>query len=230
MRKRFWIVNLVLLASVVGLGWKLRADWRAYAARNGPRSLVLHPLHGVSEPAAPSLRDYSAVTRQNPFSADRNDAVPQAEQAKPVGPPPLVYGSVILGASRFALLGTEESPKPQRVSEGNTFGGYRLVRVLPQSVVLESSGAQTEIMLYNALARLRREHARTAAASSSAAPPPVQTVGGGAPPTPVATSAPSNPTQPALPLPTPPGQPRPGMRVMQTPWGPIWVEDRRPPQ
>ena len=168
MNKRLWMINLLCVASLAGLGWKLVKDWRQYAAQNGPQSLETHALGGVPVPPPLASPNYTAVARQNPFHADRNDVITEPVQAKAIGPPPLVYGSLIFGSSRSALLGREQSPKPERVEEGGTFDGYRVVRVLPESVVLESSAGQQEIMFYNAMERLHRQAARTA---SSAKPP-----------------------------------------------------------
>ena len=170
MNKRLWMINLLCAASLAGLGWKLVKDWRQYAALNGPQSLETHALNGVPVPPPPSSPNYTAVARQNPFHADRNDVISEPVQAKAIGPPPLVYGSLIFGSNRSALLGREQSPKPERVEEGSTFDGYRVVRVLPESVVLESSAGQQEIMFYNAMERLHRQATRTAASAKPGSP------------------------------------------------------------
>jgi len=172
MNKRMWLINLLCGASLVGLGWKLVKDWRQYAAHNGPQSLETHVLNGVPVPPPLSSPDYTALARQNPFHADRNDVISDPVQAKAIGPPPLVYGSLIFGSNRSALLGREQSPKPERVEEGSTFDGYRVVRVLPESVVLESNAGQQEIMFYNAMERLHRQATRTTSSAKPASPPP----------------------------------------------------------
>lgn len=169
MNKRMAMINLLCFASLLGLGWKLGKDWRHYAAHNGPQALETHPLSGVPLPPSLSSSDYTAIARQNPFHADRNDVITEPVQAKVIGPPPLVYGSLIFGSSRSALLGREQSPKAERVEEGSTFDGYRVVRVLPESVVLESSAGQQEIMFYNAMERLHRQTARTSVSAKTAA-------------------------------------------------------------
>jgi hypothetical protein len=180
MSKRMWIINLLCVLSLVGLGWKLARGWRQHAAQNGPQALEMHPLSGVAVPPPLPAADYTAVARQNPFHADRNDVITEPAQAKTMGPPPLVYGSLILGNSRSALLGREQSPKAERVAEGATFDGYRVVRVLPESVVLESSAGQQEIMFYNAMERLRRQAARTSANAKPGSSAPAVAPGNGA--------------------------------------------------
>jgi len=233
MRKQDLILNLLLTLSLGLLGWKLHNDWRNYAAQNGPQALEVHSLSGVSLPPLSAAPDYTAVARLNPFHVERNDLIEQpAAQARPTGPPPLIYGSIIMGDTRFALMANEQSPKPERVLEGDTFEGYKLVKVLPESVVLESSAGRNEIMFYNALMRLHRQAGKTAAtaaqhaststsvASSTPTAIPVQTdmANTGSPnPAPGENSR----ATPALAVP-------PGKEVMDTPFGPFFVEKKKP--
>jgi hypothetical protein len=233
MRKQDLILNLLLTSSLGLLGWKLHNDWRNYAAHNGPQALDVHSLSGVSLPPLSAAPDYTAVSRQNPFHAERNDAIEQpVAVAKPTGPPPLIYGSIIMGDTRFALMANEQSPKPEKVLEGGTFEGYKLVEVLPESVVLESSAGRSEIMFYNALMRLHRQAGKTVAtaaphvtasnsvAGSTPGATPVQTDmanTGSANPAPGENSR----AAPALAVP-------PGKEVMNTPFGPILVDKKKP--
>lgn len=233
MRKRDLLLNLLLALSLAGLSWKLLHDWRNYATENSPQKLEIHPMSGVSVPPSAPLPDYTVVARQNPFSADRNDVIEQpAAQAKPIGPPPLIYGSIVLGEQRFALMGTEQSPKPERVLEGQTFEGYRLVKILPESVILESPAGRDEIMLYNALMRLRRQAARTATASTTH---PVATIPVGSAPvntTPqqpaVANTMSANSAATSNSQASSDQNVTPGKEVVQTPFGPLLVDKRKP--
>ena len=231
MNKRMWIINLLCVASLVGLGWKLVKDWRQYAAHNGPQALETHELAGVAVPPPLSSPDYTAVARQNPFHADRNDVITEPAQAKAIGPPPLVYGSLIFGSNRSALLGREQSPKPERVEEGGTFDGYRVVRVLPESVVLESSAGKQEIMFYNAMERLHRQAARTSASSRPASPPvgTAPVTAASAPPAVLTSVEPANPESPAdRAVPSKSGAAPAGKEVVDTPFGPMVFNKRKP--
>jgi len=235
MRKQDLILNLMLALSLTGLAWKLRNDWRNYAAENGPQRLDIHPMSGVSLPPPAPVPDYTAVARLNPFHADRNDVVDQpAALGKTLGPPPLIYGSFILGEDRFALMSTEQASKPERVPEGGMFDGYRLVKVLPESVILESAAGRDEIMLYNALMRLRRQQAKTASSNSSRSSTTTQVSSTG-------TSTTSSP-YPASDIanqgsassaasanaPTAPAAASAGKEFRDTPFGPIAVEKKKP--
>ena len=233
MRRQDLILTLLLILSLCGLGFKLYRGWHNYAAQNGPQALEVRALTGVSVPPPAPARDYSLIARQNPFHPDRNDTIAlPADRAQPIGPPPLIYGSVILGNTRFALMATEQSPKAEQVSEGSMFNGYRLVKVSPESVVLDSGAGSQEIMLYNALEKLHRQSAKTVAASSGprpSAPAPVISSTSNPQPmqTDVANAGPVNlpptPPSPATPAIAAP----PGKVVMDTPFGPILV-DKKP--
>jgi len=233
MRRQDLILNLLLLLSLGALGWKLHRDWKDYAMRNGPQALQTRSITAVSVPAPSAMPDYTAVARQNPFQADRNDIIPDAAaQAKPVGPPPLFYGSIIMGDTRFALMATEQSPKPERVSEGSTFDGYQLVKVLPESIILESAAGRDEVMLYNALMRLHRLQSKTTSVATSTASRSSSTVSSAPSSTPVQAAAsgaesvnsaatPTSSTTPAMAVPA-------GKQVIDTPFGPITVDKKKP--
>ena len=233
MRKLDFVLNLLLVLSLSGLVWKLHHDWRDYAVHNGPQALEMHPLGGVSVPPAGAAPNYIAIAAQNPFHPERNDTIQQpAAQAMPSGPPPLVYGSIIMGDTRFALLATEQSPKAERVSEGSTFGGYRLAKVLPESVIFESPAGRSEIMFYNALTRLHRQPGKTVASSSARPSAPVPAVSSTSSPLPVQTEVVNSGPVTSPPAPTTPETPTiavpPGKEVMQTPFGPIFIDKKKP--
>jgi len=233
MRKQDLILNLLLALSLGLLGWKLHHDLRSYAAHNGPQALEAHSLSGVSLPPLSAAPDYTAVARQNPFHAERNDVIEQpVAQAKPTGPPPLIYGSIIMGDTRFALMASEQSPKAEKVLEGGTFEGYKLVQVLPESVLLESSAGRSEIMFYNALMRLHRQGGKTVsvAASHAATPTSVGSATPGATPvqTDVASAGSPNPASRENSQPTPILTAPQGKEIMDTPFGPILVDKKKP--
>lgn len=218
MRKLRWLMIALLLVGAAGLGSRLRSDWRAFRAKNDPAALKLRPLPPVSAPEAAPARDYTVVAQQNPFHPERNDALPPppAPQARPpLGPPPLVYGSMILGQERFALMATDADPKPRKIVEGDVFSGYKLAEVRAQSVVLEADGSKNEVMFYNALARLRREHQKTQSSSAATVATTASGPAAGAAATTVAETPPP---------PTPPGAAQAGKKMVMTPFGPMWQD------
>jgi hypothetical protein len=122
---------------------------------------------------------------------------------------------MMLGKEHFALMATESDPKPRRVMEGDNFNGYKLAEVKAQSVVLEFGGSKNEVMLYNALSRLRREYHKTESAPAAAAA------------TTVASSAPAVAEPPPMPPPVSGVKPPPGKELTMTPFGPMWVDKKQ---
>ncbi len=211
MRKLRWISILLLVAGAAGLGYRLRADWRSFHAANDPAALKVRPVPPEAITSSTSAPDYLVVAQQNPFHPERNDAMPPPPPgaAKTVGPPPLVYGSMLLGKEKFALMATESDPKPRKIVEGDSINGYKLAEVKAQSVVLEADGSKSEVMFYNALSRLRREppqktEPRPAAAAATS---PAATV----------ANATADPPQPTVAVP-------PGKKVIQGLFGPMIVD------
>src|ERR1051326_5253253 len=192
MRNLRWISIVLLVLGAAGLGYKLRADWSSFRQANDPAVIKSRPVPPAQAPVATMAPDYGVVAQQNPFHPDRNDALPPPPPvaAKVTGPPPLVYGSMLLGKERFALMATENDTKPRKVTEGEEFQGYKLAEIKQQSVVLEADGAKNEVMFYNALSRLRREAQRSQTTQPN--PPATATTvnasaagpAGGAPPVP----------------------------------------------
>lgn len=223
-RKLHWFMVLSLLLGALGLGYKLRNDWRTFRDNNNPKVVKVHPGPPATVAEISQPRDYTVVAQQNPFSPERNDATPPPPPvaAAPTGPPPLIYGSMILGTERFALMGTEADPKPRKVMEGDSFNGYKLAQVLPQSVVLQTGDSKSEVMLYNALARLRRDTVKTQATSAG-----TPTASPNASAATTTTVAPAGPAVapigiPSLPGPNAPAPP--GKKLVETPFGPMWVD------
>lgn len=227
MRARIWILNLLLMAIAVGLVWKFEGDWRAYAAANGPQALVLRPLGSVVAPATPAQGEYSAIAQQNAFHPDRNDSMPPPPAVQvTTAPPPLVYGSLIMGTNRYALMAPDESAVPQQILEGQSLNGYKLVRVQAQSVTLESSSGQQEIMFYNAMSKLRRNSSKTVATSTGASGGAVRTGSASSPSAAASTATSTSSTAPQQTAAPATAEAPPGKKVVQTPFGPMLMDDK----
>lgn len=227
MRRLSWISMVLLVLGAGGLGYKLRADWRNFHAAHDAAGIKARPLLPEGAPVAVPAPDYGVVAQQNPFHPERNDALPPPPVVvKTVGPPPLVYGSMLMGKEKFALMATENDPKPRKVAEGGEFQGYRLAEVKQQSVVLEADGGKNEVMFYNALSRLRREVAQKTAQPAPAAAP------AGATTTTVTASAPGAPPpnvegSGAMPPAVLGATPPPGKVLAFTPFGYVWQDKKQ---
>ncbi len=223
--KRLRIITIVVLAvAAIALGMRLRSDWLAYRAANDPRNLKLRPMPPAPVADITPAKDYSVVATQNPFHPERNNSVPAPAEAQRIsGPPPLVYGSMLLGKERFALMATEQDPKPRKIVEGESLAGYKLAEVRAQSVVLEADGTKSEVMFYNALARLRRDYQKTTAVAAGPAVQSVAAGGGPAATTTTVAAAPAAPANSANPKAEPPAPP--GKHYVNTLFGRFLVDD-----
>jgi hypothetical protein len=227
MRKLQWISIVLLLAGAAGLGWKLRSDARRFSAANDPAAQKARPMVPAQPPSQTQAPDYMVVAQQNPFHPERNNALPPppAEPVKASGPPPLVYGSMLLDKEKYALMATESDPKPRKVVEGDEFYGYKLAEVKPQSVILENGGSKSEVMFYNALSRLRRDTQKTSGGTGAAAPAGATVTNTGS--TPMAPTGVMAAVADNTPPPPPVGAaPPPGKVWVQTPFGPI-LQDKK---
>src|SRR5215475_1127687 len=106
MRRIFLLVGLLVL---LGMGaMRLRQDWRAFNATHQPSAIKpkSETLPGVPPGYSqkPGVADWTAIPSHNPFSFDRTDitlvapADPPAPP-KPVGPKPLLFGTMTLPAA-----------------------------------------------------------------------------------------------------------------------------------
>ena len=116
MIRRLIIFDSVLVLLLVFGVMKLRSDWLAF-----------EPLHQVSgiqaraekPPALPAAgtgagaesADWTEIPTHNPFSFDRNDiaVLAQPEPPKPVGPKPILFGTMMLGQGWVAMLASGQT-------------------------------------------------------------------------------------------------------------------------
>src|SRR5262245_23190907 len=127
MLKRILILDLALIALVGFAGFRFYQNWRAFgpahdlgAIQPGPQAFPSLPSPAS---ATGSVEDWSEVYTLNPFSFDRNDvAIMTAEpESPPVGPKPILFGTMLIGAERTAVLapsGTSTGiARPMKVGE-----------------------------------------------------------------------------------------------------------------
>jgi type II secretory pathway component PulC len=164
-----WIINLLLFCLVV-----FSAN-EAYRAWTEPLEIPLPPAKpGEMKATVPYTRTarhtgsfpqghYEGIVTKNLFSPERQQpedkpidtAIEKAE--KKVIPNILLYGVVITGEDRKALLTNPERGTDQRrftwASAGEVLGGYEVVEIGAEKVFLQKDGKRYEVGLYTEKAR-----------------------------------------------------------------------------
>jgi hypothetical protein len=157
MRKNLILINLLLLGLAFFLGYQLKAQWVGYQAGHN-LSLLNHknePKGSPQEsPAKPlNVPNYAAVVDNHLFNVERNNVIPvdpPAPLPKVVGPKPILMGTVGLGGEEFALMlsaDKNESRQYKRVKVGESLGGFTLVKILDQKVLMIADEKEVEVRL-----------------------------------------------------------------------------------
>jgi hypothetical protein len=222
MRKLIFI-NAVLAALVGWGGLKVKRDWQQFRIDHNIQNIQavsevkLQPV--IRKTIGPRPDDARQVAESNVFSFDRNDvAIKQAPAAaataRPAGPKPVLFGTMLIGGPRMAMLGPglsgNRSYRPMIV--GEVMDGWTLVEVKDKSVVLESGGVRETVLMNDPTAMVPRDYSRTAGAQ---------------PQSQAATVRPTASQQQAVPPPlsqpasgsNPQGGPAPKTKVIDTPFG-----------
>jgi len=174
MLRRIWILNLGLIALLVFGVLKFRQDWRAFAPMHDVQAIRSAPSTLPALPAAQKSgvvanASWTDIPTHDPFSFDRSDiAIVVAEAApppKPLGPKPILFGTLILGPTRIALVspnGTgNRSSRPMKI--GETIDGWTLTEINDRRIQIESSGVSQSVSVDESVAQVPRDNTRTSA-------------------------------------------------------------------
>lgn len=150
MRRKLLLLNFVLLAVVVALGYDLRRRFRENRAHED-RVLRVEIKPSPAPPAPPleqirplAPAGYEEVAQKMLFSRDRNPNV-EVEVAPPKPQPPLppAYGFMNLGGTPTVILG--EKPGVQRAFRpGDQVGPFKLLSVDGTDIAFEWDGQKIE--------------------------------------------------------------------------------------
>lgn len=160
MRKPIVVLNLLLLAAVLGMAAGVRAAWQRnqarYAVPGASSPAVTAAGLATGAPAPPALVDSSELVNRNLFSLDRNNVQPVVKKEKRQGPPlPVVIGTMNLGGGMVALIVDPKqaaSGSFKRVKTGDEIGGYKVIEIAAHKVVVEFDGEQTTLDVYESAA------------------------------------------------------------------------------
>lgn len=219
---RLLVFDIALVAVLVLGGAKVVKDWGAFAPNHDLAAVQPPPQTFPALPAAvPSTagtEDWSPIYTANPFSFDRNDVtivVAAEAPAQPIGPKPVLFGTMLIGSERTAILapsgGASGVARPMKT--GEVIDGWTIVEITASSIRLESSGVLASVIMNDPAAQIPRDYGRT------------QSTGGGGVLQPSASSSTSTflpplPATATTPAPAVPGQQQRPTRVVQTPFGP----------
>ena len=231
MFRRILIINLLLVTAVTAGTLKLRRD--AIAFRSTHRAGQIQPqsekVTSNAKPitgTAPVPSDWTEIAARNPFSFDRNDiavvaSAPAAQQPK--RPKPLLFGTMLLGNDRLAMLSPGDSgsraSRPVRV--GETFDGWTVAEIQSKTVIVKWDDIKQTLVMDDPTAQLARDYSKTGTAGNTAAA--VITVAPAAPPPPSVNQAPTNSTPPVI-------NPATGRRqiLIHTPFGDKTIDEPLP--
>jgi hypothetical protein len=235
MTRRILLLNVTLVA-LLGFGAsRLRQEWNLFKTTHQPsaikpRSEILPGLP-VGSAAAPNATDWTPIPSRNPFSYDRTDiTVPApadpAPPPKPVGPKPILFGTMDIGMNRLAMLasGQAGNRNSRPVKVGEMVDGWTVLEIGDSTVTVEANAIRETIRINESV---QRDHTRTL---SSEAVTTVRSVNAPATPPPQTLPPPITPPPGGGTSTQPSGQVLPdGSRVIQTPFGPH-VIPKDPPE
>ena len=237
-RRQLLILHVGLIVAAALLGWRLVAEWKRtnqlrYGASERAAARSLSPLL----PSLPGWPEVSTgeIVAKNLFTPDRNSDFTEPERPATAASLPIVFGTLNLGERYEALMaegGAGGSRSFRRVKTGEQVGGYTVIEIRDDKVVVEFQGQRTTVDVYQSANTVARPQA-------SSAPPaaPVVEAAGSPPP----QARPSPPPTRTAPTRTSPGADAashsgPNVRVTiegnrrrverDTPFGPqVWYEN-----
>lgn len=240
MFQRYGILCVLLFLMVLILAYENYEIW------SSPRALAPQkegdkkgegkpePLPSILAPKETAPRQsFNVIGERNIFNPDRKEFFIQATPGTGIGkpftrPPITLYGVVISENYQVASIGSPGRPlhKGEReiktVRIGESVGEYKVAKIMPDRIVLESGEGSLEVLLYDPRYPKRRKEIRTPSPStkvtSTVSPSPARKGKPMLPPgaivPPVATP-PTPGSRPIIPQPAPltPGlQPREGLQ------------------
>ena len=186
MRRRLWILNLLLLALIAATAVALRDDW--YKARERERE-VLSRIVPIRPGAPPALEprpgnlnamSYIDVAQRILFSKDRNPTpIPPPPQPPPPPPKepavPLAYGVLMLGEPMVMLSEKQGSPqKAYRV--GDTIGELKIVSIASNFMEFDWNGQKRGYLIEDLRSKAPAPVESAPAPQAAAAAAPVAAV------------------------------------------------------
>jgi type II secretory pathway component PulC len=177
---KYIILNLLILFVVLMVSIENYETWtqpigflpeRQEAVKKSAPRAENPPAVGTNKDQT-SLRSFIVISEKNIFSPERKDfpVLATAEKSNPVTRPQVIlYGVTIAGDYQTASLVNPGRPlkKGERetmtVRIGEKIGGYKLSKIQPDRITMESNGDSFEVLLYDSRNPKKRTEVKTEA-------------------------------------------------------------------
>jgi hypothetical protein len=177
LKRKLWLINLVLLGLLGWTGWELRQSY--LAARQREIRMFGQSLEAAPKPlATPSAvpqpvpaTNYLEVAEKLLFSPDRNATVViEVAPPKPMPDLPRAHGLMAFGGDPTIVLSEKSGGRQRGYRAGESIGPFKVVAVKDGNVVFEWEGQQIERRVEDILVRSAPAIEATPAPPSNAAP------------------------------------------------------------
>ena len=147
MKRKLWLLNILLVAAIALAGWQLRKEAREFHARERATLNKRPPVPAApAQPAAappPTVTGaaYLTIAKDMLFSKDRNSQVivdppKPPDPPKPLPPLPVVHGVMDIGDGPIVMMSEKSGGRHRGVHVGEKIGEFKLVSVNKDDLVL----------------------------------------------------------------------------------------------
>jgi len=174
---KYIILNLLLLFLVLMVAIENYKTWTQHIGVSPePQETDKKPAAKPENPTAvgtnkepTSLRSFIVISEKNIFSPERKDfAILTAEKSNPTTRPQVIlYGVTIAGDYQSASISSPGRPLRKGEREaitlkiGEKVGEYKLTKIQPDRITMESNGDSFEVLLYDSRNPKKRTEVKT---------------------------------------------------------------------
>jgi hypothetical protein len=192
LKRKLWLLNILLVSAIALAGWQLRKEAREFHARERATLSKRPPVPAppAPPPAAPpptvTGAAYLGIAKDMLFSKDRNSQVivdppKPPDPPKPLPPLPVVHGVMDIGDGPIVMMSEKSGGRHRGVHVGEKIGEFKLVSVNKNDLVLGFEDRTVKKTLQELIDRGGGDAAAAGAgqggpaggAASAPAPPPV---------------------------------------------------------
>jgi hypothetical protein len=147
LKRKLWLLNILLVAAIALAGWQLRKEAREFHARERATLDKRPPVPAPPAPppaaAPPTVTGaaYLGIAKDMLFSKDRNSQVivdppKPPDPPKPLPPLPAVYGVMNIGDGPTVMMSEKSGGRQRGVHPGEKIGEFKLVSANSDELVL----------------------------------------------------------------------------------------------